>query len=480
MASQLHSFIDIEPVAKPGSLPRTARSDREHSSSSSSPTAIELDALTFGTRYNGPAAESEPGIAIAQPGDYAEIEPLSRAVEVTQSLTNPARNRWRFVSACTMLVQMGLNDSAPGALIPYLERYYAIDYATVSLIFVANAIGFILAACVTNRLHTRLGRGKVMMLGMLCTTVSYVLAVATPPYALVVVSFFLAGLGNGLALALANGFIAGLANATVLLGICHGSYGIGGILGPLIATGIVGAGHRWSVFYFLPLAFSVVNGLAAPLTFRNIESDSTNTTAGHQPQASLLQALKSRVVLLGAAFIFFYQGAEVTISGWVLSFLLTSRAHTASQSISLGYITSGFWGGITLGRLVLSPPAQRCGEKVSIAVMLVAATLFQFIVWFVPNVLAEAVAVAIVGLLLGPVYPCATVVFSKLLTREQLVPALSIVTAVGSSGGAAGPFVTGVIGQKTGPWVLNPIVVSLVALMLGCWVGLPRIVKRTD
>jgi fucose permease len=414
-----------------------------------------------------------------------------------------------------MFAQFGLNDSAPGALLPYLEAHYKIGYGTISLIFVANAAGFIVAAFVTNRLNARLSRSKVLMLGMLTTVVAYLLLVCTPPFALVVTSFFLAGLGNALCLALTNGWIAGLVNATVLLGLSHASYGIGGILGPLVATAIVGSGRRWSVFYFLTLSLAVINCSTAFLSFRGFEAESASTEplfiaterpelgsrakkslwsrvsrrsqlrnsiapSSKKPNASLLQALKSRVVLLGAWFIFSYQGAEVTLSGWVLSFLLTSRAHSPSQSVSLGYITSGFWAGITLGRVVLTPPAQRIGEKFSVVALLVFATALQFIVWFVPNIFADAVAVAIVGLLLGPVYPCATVVFSKLLTKDELVPALSIVTALGSSGGAVGPFVTGALGQKTGAWVLNPIVVGLIGCMLACWFGLPRVVKRVD
>ena len=33
----------------------------------------------------------------------------------------------------------GLNDSAPGALIPYVEKWYGIGYAVVSTIWISNA-----------------------------------------------------------------------------------------------------------------------------------------------------------------------------------------------------------------------------------------------------------------------------------------------------------------------------------------------------
>jgi hypothetical protein len=75
------------------------------------------------------------------------------------------------------------------------------------------------------------------------------------------------------------------------------------------------------------------------------------------------KALKSKTLILGALFIFAYQGAEVSISGWVISFLIATR-HGSPPAV--GYVTSGFWGGITLGRFLLSHPAHKVGEKIFI------------------------------------------------------------------------------------------------------------------
>jgi len=52
----------------------------------------------------------------------------------------------------------------------------------------------------------------------------------------------------------------------------------------------------------------------------------------------LKEALKSRATLAGALFIFAYQGAEVSTSGWVISFLISYRGGDPSK---VGYVTSG-------------------------------------------------------------------------------------------------------------------------------------------
>jgi fucose permease len=117
-------------------------------------------------------------------------------------------------------------------------------------------------------------------------------------------------------------------------------------------------------------------------------SQATIKSTGHV--SSIAKSFRSKIILLGALFIFAYQGAEVSISGWVISFLLANRHGNPS---SVGYVTSGFWGGITVGRFVLSHPAHKVGEKIFVYGVVVGAAAFQALVWFVPNIVGDAVAV---------------------------------------------------------------------------------------
>ena len=488
-ASSFGAFITLDSKSQPPRRPEPVQK---------APAAHELDELKFGARYNGPPSR-EAASRTPVTSDEADVESIARpspsqSTHAVQSLSNPPMNKYRFSSVCLMSLSLGLNDSAVGALIPYVEAHYAINYGTVSLVFVTNAIGFVLAAPLTNLILAKMGRSNLLALSQALMLAAYIILVCTPPFAVVVLSFFFSGLGMAFSLALNNTFTAGLVNGTTLLGLFHGCYGLGGILGPLIATALVTTGRSWSTYYLIPLALACVNCVAAFWTFRNYEAELTQPLLSeqggeapsqspptqHQSMRSLLETFASRITLLGALFIFAYQGAEVSISGWVLSFLLTSRAHPESQTPSLGYVSSGFWAGITLGRFLLSNPAQRIGEKLSVFVLIAGSAAFQLLVWLVPNIIGNAVAVAIVGLLLGPIYPCATIIFSRLLSRGQLVSALAAISAFGSSGGAVAPLVTGLIGQQEGPWVLNPIVIGLFGGMVICWASLPKAPKRTE
>lgn len=325
----------------------------------------------------------------------------------------------------------------------------------------------------------------------------YLPIVCTAPFPAIVASFFFLGFGIAINLAMGNTFAANLHNGTKMLGAIHGSYGIGGVFGPIIATAMVEMGGLlWSRYYLIALGVCIFNLIFAGWSYWNFEAESASTllssleiTASRTQNSAPAQgglktqlhnmrkAFSNKIVILGALFIFAYQGAEVSISGWVISFLISTRHGNPSH---VGYVTAGFWGGITLGRFLLSHPAHKIGEKGFVYAMILGAAVFELLVWLVPNIIGEAVALAIVGLLLGPIYPCATVIFSRAIKRSEQVSSLSVISAFGSSGGAVAPFTTGILAQAAGTFVLHPIAIGLFAVMTACWFCLPDRRKRTE
>ncbi len=64
------------------------------------------------------SASNTPDLEMSRPG--SPLEP--GGVEVAQSVWDPYMNRFRFLSVCFTNFGNGMNDSAPGALIPYMEK----------------------------------------------------------------------------------------------------------------------------------------------------------------------------------------------------------------------------------------------------------------------------------------------------------------------------------------------------------------------
>ena len=136
-----------------------------------------------------------------------------------------------------------------------------------------------------------------------------------------------------------------------------------GVLAPIIATSMVTHGILFSRFFGLLLGLRVVNFCMIGPSFWHFEQDSrihadgqlltslerrVDRSSTEQAERStkfreFARALKNRTTLVGALFIFAYQGAEVSISGWVISFLITVRHGDPAR---VGYVTAGFWVGI--------------------------------------------------------------------------------------------------------------------------------------
>lgn len=212
------------------------------------------------------------------------------------------------------------------------------------------------------------------------------------------------------------------------------------------------------------------NSLAVPINTRTQSQPSNNDSSSklNLPR----RALSNRTTLIGTLFVFSYHGAEVSEQDWLISYLIDYHSNDPSR---IGYATAGFWAETAIDRFTLTHLASLIDKKTFVAALTVGVIAFQLLAWFIPNVIGGAVAVSFLGFLLGPAYPCATTVLSRLLPAEIQMSAISFITTAGSSGGAVVPFTTGTLVRLSG---LVLFAWGFFAMMLGCWVALPGARKR--
>ena len=104
----------------------------------------------------------------------------------------------------------------------------------------------------------------------------------------------------------------------------------------------------------------------------------------------------------------------------------------------------------------------------------------QLLFWLVPQFYVSAVAIALQGFFLGPLFPAGIVAMSKLLPRHLHVGAIGFAAAFGGGGAAILPFAVGAIAQAKGVQVLQPIILALLSVILILWIGLPRMDRKED
>ncbi|KAH6695079.1 major facilitator superfamily domain-containing protein [Plectosphaerella plurivora] len=409
----------------------------------------------------------------------------STASPVVEKWNFPQSNIFRVFACFWSLMVTGANDAAYGALLPYLQEYYKLDYLVVSLIFLSPFVGYIIAASMNNFLHLRFGQRGIGIICGAAHIAAYLIISQHPPYPVLVVAYVIAGFGNGIGDAAWNAWVGNLARANELLGFLHAFYGVGGTISPLIATAMITQlGLQWYHFYYVLLAISVVELVACTWSFwannaTSYRESISHTDAGTKGalRSSLFTAPYARVTWVCSAFLVCYVGCEVSLGGWLVQFMIRVRD---AAPFDAGMTSVGFWLGLTLGRATLGFVTPRIGVKIAVSAYLTLTMGLQLIFWLVPQFYVSAVAVALQGYFLGPLFPAIVVVATALLPRHLHVSTIGFIAAFGGSGAAVLPFAVGAIAQAKGVQVLQPIILAFLVVLLGLWLCLPRLGKKRD
>ncbi|KDQ58647.1 hypothetical protein JAAARDRAFT_155195 [Jaapia argillacea MUCL 33604] len=451
-----------------------------------------------------PATDHDPQSQDTKPHDDIELterintkdtHPLSSPTlsPTQQSLSPPLisptstsaifKARIQFISLCYSILLAGWNDGTTGPLLPRIQRVYHVGFAVVSLLFVANCVGFVSGAMANVALTEKLGFGKVIVLGSSLQTIAYAIQAPAPPFPVFAIAYALNGFGIALQDAQANGFVASLKdNPATKMGILHAAYGAGALASPLIATQFSQLPH-WSFHYLVSMGIAASNTICLVLVFRGKNQDECFAQIGleaGETGTSEVSAYRQiwglKAVHLLAIFTLIYVGVEVTIGGWIVTFIIDVRGGGPSS----GYISAGFFGGLMLGRVVLLWVNHKVGERRVLFIYAILAIGLELIVWLVPSLIGDAITVSLVGLLLGPIYPIMMNHSSRILPRWLLTGSIGWIAGFGQAGSALLPFMTGALASKFGIGSLQPLLVSMMATMVGLWALVPNSQKRPD
>ncbi|KAG6908941.1 hypothetical protein DXG01_002720 [Tephrocybe rancida] len=405
-------------------------------------------------------AEPVPIVAAAQFG--SELTPTVSQAGVTDGLrsrqstapllssTSEQKQQRRIallhlITICCAIFGEGWNDGSNGPLLPAFQRQYNLGYLIVSLYFVSNCVGFVIGGALNMYLDGKIGFGKCVVIGTVFQLIAYVIQAPGPPFPVMVFANFITGFGLSLLNAQANGFVSSLSeNMETKLGILHASYGLGAFCSPFAATYFSGK-TRWSFHYLVSAGLTIVNIVALILVFRfrrigdllddsgqasPVDPSNINQTPRENTYS---QVFGLRAVHILTVFAVIYIGVEVTLGGWIVTFII----HERGGGHSSGYISSGFFGGLTLGRVGLLWFNKLVGEHRVIVVYTAIAIVLEITIWFVPSIIGNALAVSAIGLVLGPMFPVMVSHASKVLPRWLMTVCIGWITGIVTSVNAA-------------------------------------------
>lgn len=421
--------------------------------------------------------------------------------------------RWQIGLAFFAFIVMGANDGAIGVLIPDIRGHYAIDKAIVSWLLLCSSIGYLLAAFNSGFLVKKLGQQRFLLLGGSALILGALSISLAPPFAFLTLPFFLIGFGIATLDTGLNAYMASLPRSTERLNYLHAFYGVGALLGPIIASVILAVGLTWNyvyslwiilgLFFFLGVVFTFKKESALPVaqssddrcgSSRQFPTRSTRlrsriarvrlvpleqaqrlyTDCDEMPNktSSMINVLRLPIAWIVAFFLFFYVGVEISLGTWSYSFLTEQRQQPALFS---AWIVSGYWIGLTLGRIILAQLATRLSERAAIQICVIGAMLGILLTWLIPIGILSALALCLTGFCLGPIFPTTMAIMPQLFSQRLLTTGIGLVASLGGLGGTLFPWLSGNLAQAFGLWIILPLALTLTVIMFILWVFLQSV-----
>lgn len=393
------------------------------------------------------------------------------------SVPEAARSSLRFQIGLSFFafILIGSNDAATGILLPSMQTYFGIDKATISIMFVASVVGYLLSAFSSGLLVEKLGLRNYMAFGTMLFVFAALVFALGLPFPVIVGTSVVLGFGIAVLDAGLNSYIAGLPNSTAALNYLHAFYGLGALLGPLIATGVLQVGWVWNTVYILWVIVALSLFVGFILLFKD---DRAGRPEKKPDEGNVMRdMLRLPVVWMGALFLMVYVGLEVSLGTWGYSFLTEERHDPADFS---GVAISGYWLGLTVGRLAMGKVSARMGSKLLISLCLAGTIAGSLITWLIPVAPIEAAGLWLVGFSLGPIFPTTISLMSDAVPARLLPSVIGFMAGLGAMGAAIFQPSVGALAQSVGLWSLLPFEIGLALVLVLIWVRFQSMAARSS
>jgi fucose permease len=250
----------------------------------------------------------------------------------------------------------GFSVTIIGPLIPSLISTLEIRVSAAGLLLTLQSLGGIIAILVSGLLLDRYNKKIIVGIVFLMYGASLFVSGFSATYTLVLIMFFILGIGTRIFDTAGNALIADLYpdSPGKHLGILHVFFSTGAFLGPIYARIVLSGSASWK------LVFIIFGAICIGLT-----GVYTGVGRGHSsgPKFSAEPAGSgSSKIVLGSGFIwifgivsFLYFGHVYSLSTWLPVYLEVERGIASNLA---GFALSLFWLGIIFGRFVCTRLVQ--------------------------------------------------------------------------------------------------------------------------
>jgi FHS family Na+ dependent glucose MFS transporter 1 len=338
-------------------------------------------------------------------------------------------------------VILGLVSAVLGPTLAGLAEHTRASISQVGLLFTSTSLGYLVGSFYGGRLFDRLPGQPTLAAALLAAAVALALVPLVPALWLLSLVFVLLGAAQGAVDVGGNTLLIRVHGRDVgpAMNGLHFFFGVGAFLSPIIVARLVHSSGDVNAAYWA-VALLAVPVAVWVLRQPNPAGQATGLDDG-SPQA------KRALVALIAAFLCAYVGAEVSMGGWMYTYAVQTALGNAATA---AYLTSAFWGALTLGRLLAIPVAARLAPQTMVAVDLGGCLLSLTAILLWPRSPAAVWLGTIgTGLSMASIFPTTLALAERRLAMTGRVTGWFL---VGSSlGGMSLPWLVGQVFGSVGP-----------------------------
>lgn len=390
------------------------------------------------------------------------------------SATKPTNiHRWIATIAYYLsFILLGASTAASGPSLPKLAEHTSSGLDRISLIFVFGSLGYLIGSYFGGRAYDRIPGHRLVAVALLFLAIASLLIPIAPALWLLLLAMFLSGLAAGVVDVGCNTLLLwthGKSAGPFMNGL-HFFFGVGSFIAPLIlARVLIQTGDILWLFWSVAIAC-----LPVAIWCWFLPEPSTHTQAEEGTTAPFPVF---PVVLIVILFVL-YVGLELGFGNWIYTYALSLDLGT---EVTAAYLTSGFWGSFTFGRLLGVWISTRARSQTILFADLVGCAISTIIIMlWKDSSLALWVGTIGLGLSMASIFPTFLMLASE---RMHVTGAMTGWFLVGSAAGSMSlPWLIGQIFVVTGPQAMTRVLLIDIAgiMLVLLWFGSQRLVTPPE
>ncbi len=309
-----------------------------------------------------------------------------------------AVSKGRLITAAILAIFVyGMIASVAGTIVPDVSKRFGLTPEQIGNVFLAQAIGLIIASVSVGPLLDNKGKKTGLLLGFILIAIALFAVPNSTSYYMIMPFMLLLGLGGGIIVTAANALVSDISEErrASTLNLLNLFFGLGGLATPFIGANLLN--HNTIALCYL------IAGLTVATLVLHVFTAMPPPTGERGFKFSEAGALLGRPALfLLSLLLFLYVSCEVGVWNWLPKHL---EAQGIAPGTALNILSLGFALGLLIGRVVVSRILIKVSApKVTLyAAVLMAITTYGMLQ--TNDATIAAVLVFCAGVAMAPVFP---------------------------------------------------------------------------